>query len=157
MSSCEKPQDIKYEVPIEVDFVIGGGLNTIETHYFTIRNIRTLFEDAASTNNVDPQTIKNIIAYRAIMTTRFNDESLDFIQDIAVYAVSKKDPNVKREMYYLEFVPFETNTELNLLSSTTSLKEILQEETIDIEVRINIRRFFSRDIGARINFSYAVF
>lgn len=60
-------------------------------------------------------------------------------------------------MYYLDFVPLTTGTQLKMLSSTTQLKDILSEEFIDLEVRLNLRNFTTSNIRAQIEFGYAVF
>lgn len=59
-------------------------------------------------------------------------------------------------MYYLDFVPLTTGLELRMLSSTTALKEIIQEETMDIEIRMNVRNFTNTAIRATFEFGYAV-
>lgn len=60
-------------------------------------------------------------------------------------------------MYYLDFVPVNTDTQLRMLSSTTQLKDMMNEEFIDLEVRINLRSFTTSNIRAKIEFGYAVF
>ena len=89
-------------------------------------------------------------------TSKFQDLDFDFVERISVYAISQKDPTLKREMYYLDIVPLTTGTQLRMLSSTTELKKILSEELIDIEVRLNLRKFTTTLIRARLSFGYAV-
>jgi hypothetical protein len=71
--------------------------------------------------------------------------------------VSKKDPTVKREMFYLDFVPFYTRREIRLLSSTTELKDVLKEDVIDLEVRLLFRSFVPNALRVKLNLGYTVF
>lgn len=155
-SSCEKETQVRYEVSLDANFDIPSGLNTLETHYFIIRDVPTFYSLNASLKRQDTAGINQVIASRGLIRSRFNDVDFDFVERISIYAVSKKNPDLKREMYYLDFVPLTTGRELRMLSSTTALKEIIQEETMDIEIRMNVRNFTNTAIRATFEFGYAV-
>lgn len=157
LSSCEKETVVRYEVSLDAFFDIPGGLNTLETHYFIIRNVPTLYKQYADIKSVDTISIQNIATARGLITSRFQDIDFDLVERISVYAVSIKDPTFKREMYYVDFVPVTTGKELRMLSSTTELKKIISEEFIDLEIRVNFRTIPRTKINARIVFGYAVF
>ena len=154
--SCQKDTSFRYEVGLTADFAIPSGLNTVETHYFIIRNVPVFYKFNADRNGVDVATITNVLASRGLMRSTFSEADYDFISRVSVYAVSRKDPTVKREMYYLDFVPVNTGREMKMLSSTTQLKEILSEEFIDLEVRLNFRSISPSLLSTRIEFGYAV-
>ncbi len=156
-TSCEKETLVRYEVALDAEFDIPTGLNTVETHYFIIRNVPTFYLQNAALKGVDTSSIVNISASRGLIRSKFQDVDFDFISRISIYAVSKKDATKKREMYYLDFVPVNTDTQLRMLSSTTQLKDMMNEEFIDLEVRINLRSFTTSNIRAKIEFGYAVF
>ena len=141
---------------MEAEFDIINGLNTIETHYFIIRNVPTFYSQSAQLKGVDTSLIKNVVASRGLMRGKFQDIDFDFISRVSIYAVSRKNPSNKREMYYLDFVPIGTNTELRMLSSSTDLKEIMKEEWIDLEVRLNFRTFTGSNLRSKIVFGYAI-
>jgi hypothetical protein len=155
-SSCEKEIQVRYEVSLDANFDIPSGLNTLETHYFIIRDVPTFYNLNASLKRQDTAAINQVIASRGLIRSRFNDVNFDFVERISIYAVSKKNPDLKREMYYLDFVPLNTGRELRMLSSTTALKEIIQEETMDVEIRMNVRNFTNTSIRATFDFGYAV-
>ncbi|MBK8516990.1 MAG: hypothetical protein IPL55_12135 [Saprospiraceae bacterium] len=154
--SCEKDTVIRYDVSLDAEFDIPSGLNTIETHYFIIRNVPTFYKQSADNRGVDTSSILNVLASKGLIASKFQDLDFDFVERISVYAISQKDPTLKREMYYLDIVPLTTGTQLRMLSSTTELKKILSEELIDIEVRLNLRKFTTTLIRARLSFGYAV-
>lgn len=155
--SCEKEVPIKYEVRLDGEFEIPLGLNTIETHYILVRKVPTFFIYNAQRFNADTSSITNIQASKGLLRAKFGDAEFDFVERISVWAVSIKNPNLKREMYYLDFNPLNTREELRMLSSTSELKQIMKEEFIDIEIRLNLRRFPSSNIRTVIDFGYAVF
>lgn len=155
--SCEKESVIRYEVALDAEFDIPLGLNTIETHYFIVKNVPTFYKQSASNRGLDTLGILNVLATRGLIRAKFQDRDFDFVDRVSVYAVSRKDPSQKREMYYIDFVPITTGNQLRMLSSTTELKKIMSEEFIDLEIRLNFRNFNTAAIRARIEFGYAVF
>lgn len=149
---------MKFEGRMEANFTIPTGLNTVETHYFLIRNVPTNFRNLASVNNMETEDINCIVASRGLIRAAFNDFSYDFIERIQVYAITKTEPIKKREMYFLDFVPLNTGPILRMSSSTTELKEILLEnDVIDLEVRLVLRSFSPGNIVTRIDCGFAVF
>jgi hypothetical protein len=155
--ACEKERVPLYEVNMDADFDIQSGLNTIATHVFIIRNVPTNYKVSADNRGVDTSRITNIQSSRGLMRAKFGNADYDFISRVSVYARSRVDTSQRREMYYLDFVPLETNEELRMLSSTSELKEILKEEYIDLEVRLNFRSFTGPTLPTRMVFGYAVF
>ena len=155
--ACEKERVPLYEVNMDAEFDIQSGLNTVATHIFVIRNVPTNYKISADNRSVDTSSITNIQSARGLMRAKFGGVDYDFISRVSVYALSRKDITLRREMYYLDFVPLETNEELRMLSSTSELREILKEEFIDIEVRLNFRTFTGPTLPTRLVFGYAVF
>lgn len=149
---------MKFEGRIDASFTIPSGLNTVETHYFVIRNVATNFRSLAASRNIDPEEIQCIVASRGLIRSAFNDFSYDFIERIQVYAITQNEPVKKREMYFLDFVPLNTGPVLRMSSSTTELKEILLEnDVIDLEVRLVLRSFSPGNIVTRLDCGFAVF
>ena len=108
MTSCEKDPDIRYQALLDAEFVIPTNLNTLETHYFTIENVPTFFFQNAQLHNVDTSSILDIKAAKGLLRATFNDADYDFIERIVVNVYSNKNPR-KKEMYYLDFVPLNTD------------------------------------------------
>lgn len=155
--SCDKERRVSFLGEFDASFDIPSGLNTIETHFFVLRNVPTFYSTKAALAGVDTSNVANINSGKGLMKNIFSSQHLDFIEEISVLAISRKNPEIRREMYYLEFVPFNTNTEMRFLSSTTELKEVLSEDFIDLEVRINLRSFVPGNIRTTLNLSYVVY
>jgi hypothetical protein len=157
LSSCEKETPVRYTSELDVEFDIPSGLNTVETHYFILKNVPVYYNQNARIYNTDTASIQNVISSRGLIRAKFVDVDFDFVSRISVYAVSRKNPSLKREMFYLDQVPLTTGKELRMLSSSTQLKDLFREEYIDLEIRINVRNFVPQPIRARLEFGYAVF
>jgi hypothetical protein len=154
---CEKERVPLYEVNLDAEFDIQSGLNTISTHVFVIRNVPTNYKISADNRGVDTSSITNVQSARGLLRAKFSSADYDFISRVSVYALSKSDTTMRREMFYLDFVPLETNEELRMLSSTSELRGILKEEFIDVEVRLNFRSFTGPTLPTKLVFGYAVF
>ena len=90
LTSCEKETLVRYEVALDAEFDLPTGLNTVETHYFIIRNVPTFYLQNAELKGVDTSSIVNISASRGLIRSKFQDVDFDFINRISIYAVSKK-------------------------------------------------------------------
>ena len=155
--SCTKGQQLLFEVNNEVEFVMPGGLNTIETHIFVIRDIPTFFEPNLNSFGFRVEDVASINATRATILGSFQAIDYDFIGEIAIRAKSPKNPSLNREMFFMENIPFNHRGELRLFSSITDLTEIMKEKVFDMEIRIRLRSFVGRDIQHKLIFSYGVF
>lgn len=154
---CEKERVPLFEVNLDAEFEIQSGLNTISTHVFIIKDVPTNYKISADNRGVDTSQITNIQSARGLLKAKFGSADYDFVSRVSVYALSKSDPTLRREMFYLDFVPLETNEELRMLSSTSELREILNDEYIDVEVRLNFRSFTGPSLPTRLVFGYVVF
>ena len=155
--SCGSDRTEVFEVDNEIEFITPGGLNTIETHVFVIRNVPTFIDNALQANGLNKDQVVGIGATKAKLIGAFGSIDYDFIDDISVRAISKTDPNLNKEMFFMDRISFNHNGDLELFSSITELREIMLDSIIDIEVRIRFRRAFPTQIQHRLVFSYAVF
>jgi hypothetical protein len=155
--SCEKETIVRYEVKLTADFAIPAGINTVETHYFRIQNVPVYYKKFADNKGIDTSAIFQIQASKGLIKSKFQDIDFDFVERISVYVVSRTNPSLKREMYYVDFVPLTTGSELKMLSSISELKSIIKDEFVDLEVKLNVRSIPRTNIDAIIEFSYAVF
>lgn len=156
LSSCEKEINYLYQVKMDAEFTIPVGLNTLETYYFTIHDVPTLFKLNADLHKIDTASITDVKASYGLLRPSFNDVDLSFIERVVVN-VYTHDINNKKEMYYLEFVPLNTKKELKLLSSTTQLVNMMKSEVVKIEVGIKLRQYNIGNIKTKLELGYVVF
>ena len=155
--SCGSDRTEVFEVDNEIEFITPGGLNTIETHVFVIRNVPTFIDNALQANGLNKDQVVGTGATKAKLIGAFGSIDYDFIDDISVRAISKTDPTLNKEMFFMDRISFNHNGDLELFSSITELRDIILDSIIDIEVRIRFRRAFPTQIQHRLVFSYAVF
>lgn len=154
---CNKDEDIIYEAKFEQRFVIPSGLNTVLTHYIKIQNVYTDCLRKSSEAGIAVEDIKKIQASYGKLRTLLPNQDLDFLQDISIMVVSRTNSANKLEMYYSEFVPFSVDNEIRLQSGAAELKEIISEDYIDLELRLNIRGFVPNAIEVVLDASYIVY
>jgi hypothetical protein len=155
--SCGSDRSLLFEVNNEIEFLLPGGLNTIETHVFVIRSVPTFYRSSLSTNGVAEEDVISISATKARLIGSFGQIDYDFIDEISVRALSKTDQGLNKEMYYQDRIPFNQRGDLELFSSISELKDILSEEVIDMEIRIRLRQSTAVQLQNKLIFNYAVF
>lgn len=155
--SCGSDRQELFIVDNEVEFILPGALNTIETHVFIIRNVPSFYRTSLSANGASDDQVVSITATRARLMGSFGTIDYNFIAEISVRALSKSDPGLNREMYFQDRIPFNQSGDLELFSSISELKDILSEEVFDMEVRIRLRQSTPLQIQNKLIFSYAVF
>ena len=63
--SCGSDRTEVFEVDNEIEFITPGGLNTIETHVFVIRNVPTFIDNALQANGLNKDQVVGIGATKA--------------------------------------------------------------------------------------------
>jgi hypothetical protein len=155
--SCGSDRQELFIIDNEIEFILPGALNTIETHVFIIRNVPSFYNLSLTANGASDEQVESIAATRARLTGSFGVVDYDFIDEISVRAISKTDPSLNREMYFQDRIPFNHSGDLELFSSISELREILSDEIFDIEVRIRLRQSTPLQLQNKLIFSYAVF
>lgn len=154
---CKKDDDFLYSGQFDTRFVIPSGLSTVLTHYITLQNVYTDVHRRANNAGLDIEKIKSIKTSYGRMLSTLPGDDLDFIQDISVTLISRTNSALKTEMYYSEFVPFNVDNEIRLQSGAAELKQILKDDFVDIEIRLNLRGFVPNSIEVLLDMSYVVY
>jgi hypothetical protein len=141
----------------QVDFTIDPGLNTIDTHVYTIRDIPSRFAEFASVNGIEPDSISTASPNQASLITVFQNIDYDFLETLSVWILSAEDPTDTQEMFYLDFVDFNEDEEVRLLSSIANVVDYLREGQFDIEIRLRLRNFSPAEINSRLLFNITAF
>ncbi len=157
LSSCADSADPLAIVTVERDFEIPGNLNTIETHFFELKNIPVLLDQNLSIYNRTQDDIVSINPADATLTSTFNNIDWTFIQRIEVYAVSRLDNSNRLRMFQSNEPDFGNRDQLGMFNTFVDVKEIFNEGLIDLEVRIKTRAFVPGNINAKLTFSYGIF
>lgn len=157
LSSCADSSDPLTIVTVERDFEIPGNLNTIETHFFELKNIPILLDQNLAVYSRTQDDIVSINPADANLTSTFNNIDWTFIQRIEVYAVSRLDKSNRLRMFQSNEPDFGNRSQLSMFNTFVDVKEIFKEGLIDLEVRIKTRAFVPGNINAKLTFSYGIF
>ncbi|GLR17739.1 hypothetical protein GCM10007940_23540 [Portibacter lacus] len=145
-------------MPLEVDFEIPPGLSGILTHSFVIQDIKNPINGFLSTFNVDTSQIKTIQAGRGELNARFGETNYQFIDRVSILLVDSDNPEIQREIYYLDFNSDTNNdTTLPLLSALSNVNDLMKKETFDLEIKLTFRSFSPRLIENRLIFNLQAF
>lgn len=150
--SCTDGLNVLFDFETESDFTIPAGLNTFETFYFPINRVPTNIENFSV--GTDETLITSILPSRASITAPFIAFDWSRIQEVAVYAISIRDPQRREEIFYQDQINFNELNELRLFSSTVDVRDILQEEFVNIEVAFRFRNVTPSEIRGRIRMNF---
>ena len=152
---CSPSEEPLFVMQLEADFNILAGLNAFDTHFFIIRNVPTRIESYLN-NAVDEELIDRILPNRAELNARFVNVDWALVREVQILAVDPTDPNNKKEIFYHDRVDLNNVNELRLLSSLSEVKDILLQDWINLEVRLNFRRPTPVEIESRLTMNFVV-
>ena len=153
LSSCRPEVEPLFTMPLEAEFEIPAGLGSLLTHTFVIRDIPNPLQTYLQTVNVDTSQITSLQAGRGQIEAIFSTSDYEFVNKVSVWMVSSSDPNMRRELYYLDFHNGTNDSRLKLLSAISNVKDLLADRTFDIEVKLEFRSFSPRLIENRLIFN----
>lgn len=125
--------------PPPIEFDILPGLNTIDTHIYTISPIPSQYSIVLASSGHTADEISTIEARDAYISSRFADVNLDFIRRISVYIYDPFNPSDKIEFFYLDPVPFKDQTSIRLFPGITDVSEWVKRDFFGLEFRFDFR------------------
>lgn len=155
--ACVKSEDPLFEVEHDVDFEIPAGLNNIETHIFIINNVPTHVGNRLDDFNLTWDDVERINSAKATITGKFSNIDWDFVSSVEIDAINIHDHLDRKEIFYQEFIGFDTNEELRLLSSLSDIKSILENPTMKLEIQLRFKQFTPATLDTRFTYSFNVF
>lgn len=155
--SCnkDKRQEL-FQLNHHVEFDIVPGLNTLDTHIYSIAPIKSLLEDHLAASGKTLSDVVAIEAYQANLSSIFQDVNLDFIDKISVLIFDPFDHTKKIEFFYLDPVPFKNKVNIELFPGIADVSEWMEKEYFGIEIRLNYRQVTPSLIQMRFEFDLRV-
>ena len=150
--SCVKDLNVLFDFESEADFIISPGLNTFETFYFPIKGVATNIGNFSG--GIDTSLIETIFSSRASITAGIGDFDWSRVQEVAVYAISIRNPQLREEIFYQNQISFNEQNELRLFSSSMNVKEIMKDDFINLEVAFRFRNITPGEIRTRIKMNF---
>ena len=132
------------------DFEIPAGLNTFDTHVFTLNNIPTNKDAFFSANGIEETDITEIAPVEGELRVSFGQEELFFVREVVVEIFTTDNPTGK-EIYFREQVPFNTGQSILLIPSLPKVTDILTEDRFSVRVELLLRDIPPSFTEARLN------
>jgi len=152
-TSSNEAARLRFLVPLDLD----GGLGTVQTHVFRVFDVPTLFEETINTSNITLESITQIQSSFGSFAGKFESIDLNFIDGMTVHILEDATTGDRTELFYLDVVPLGNKTEIKLLASTSELKDLLSQETIDLELSLRFRQFLSQNFTGEFDLSFGIF
>ena len=89
--------------------------------------------------------------------------SLDFeynygiIYDLSVWIYKKNDYENRKEIYYRDEIPLRQDGELKLLSTGEDVRDIVINDTYDMDIEIRFKNVGSQSVDCRFELNYAAY
>lgn len=155
--SCSKNNRDFIERRLVTNFEIPPGLNTLETHYFIVRDVPTLYLKTLEQSGLSNEGITQVSASKGELSLRLGGGNLAFISSVSVRAIEKGNTNNKLELFYIEQIPLNVGSTITLFAALSDIKNIVNKETMDMEIRLQFRSFAPSGISVSLDFGYLAF
>ena len=157
-ASCRPDIEPLFTMPLEVDFEIPAGLAGILTHTFIVRDITNPLDAFLETFAVDTSQIAIIQAGRGELDARFSETNYQFVEKVSIFMIDSENPNIRKEIYYLDFNNDSNNDRsLPLLTALSDVEDILRKDTFHMEIKLTFRSFSPTFIENTLIFELQVF
>lgn len=157
ITACEPSSNESARLNLVVPIDISAGLGTIETHVYQVYNVPTFFEQVINSSNISEASIVGIESSFGLFRSKFGGIDLDFVQGITVHVLVDTQTGERKELFYLDTVPFGSKDEIKMLASVTELKELLNKEVVDLELSLRFRQIPSNTFTGEFDLSFGIF
>lgn len=145
--SCGGGETPLFVMEVDAELIIPAGLNSLDSHYFIVRDVPTRIANYAVNTFND---IDRIQSSNARLQGRVQEIDYSIVDQITIDVISKSDPSNQKEIFYNNLIPFNRDEELTLLSSLSNVSDILTEDLIDLEIRLIFKTFTPTELDTRL-------
>ncbi len=138
-SGCSKDEEPRFSMPVEITVFLDKGFSTIETYTIEIYSVPNQIHTRLAQNGMTADQVTSIVAGRGQIIPVTPNVQYRLLNNLVVNASSVDDDNFN-EMYYNDFVEFDHEGNLELLSSISELKDIMLDGVFDLQVKYNLRQ-----------------
>ncbi len=151
--SCNRLETL-FEIPARVDMIIPAGSNTFEILGLETE-ILFPYEISLSSRGISDASVDRVVAQRATFRPVFASIDLNFINVIEINVVDPEDPNNKREVFFLDPIPFGPKNSIDLLASLPDIKDFISDgDKLLLEVELTFRNVPTTNIDIRIDMEF---
>ncbi len=126
--------------PPPIGFEILPGLNTFDTHIYTISPIPTRYEEYLDQSGRSDDEVIAIEAKSGQLASIFQDINLDFVNRVSIFIFDPFEPDNKIEFFYMDPVVYGDKTVIRLFPGIADISEWAKQEFIGVEIRLDYRQ-----------------
>lgn len=152
--NCSREDIIAADGSLIVNFEIKPGLSPLETHYFIVENIPSIYAQSLTQKGLTKENIKQVNATSGLLASRLGGGNLSFISNVSVRIFQKSDSKNRLEVLYNEQIPVTSNSSIQLIPALSDIRSIVENELVDIEIRLQFRAFPPTNMAMTVNFDY---
>jgi len=128
------------------------------SHTFVVKDINNPLDAFLETFAADTSQITSIQAGRGELNARFSETNYQFVDRVSIFMIDSENPNIRKEIYYLDFNNDSSNDQtLRLLTGLSDVEDILKKDTFHMEIKLTFRSFSPTFIENRLIFELQVF
>ena len=155
--SCSENADPRFFVDVERNFEVNSSLNSVVTHFFELKNVPTNLNQNLDIFGMSRDEITSINPGDATITNATGIMDWSLVNSVEIYAISRSNPDLRRQIFYIRERDPGNSQSVRLFNTFADMSEIMEEETMDLEVRITTIVSVPGNFLARLTFNYAVF
>ena len=150
LTSCNPDnEEVLFRMDFEENFTIDPGLSPFLAYYFELRDISTFWDEQLQINNLTDADIDEVKPARLRIISLFQEEELDFIEELEVFVYTEDETN-KIDVAYSINVPRNTKYEINLAPALPNLKDFFSEDKVNIQIKMRLRESTTRQSTCRM-------
>lgn len=156
ITGCGKDEEPRFIMPVEVIVFFPAEFNTVATHTRELFSVPNLMQSRLAQNGMTADQVTSIVAGKGQIIPVTANVQYQLINNVIVN-VSSVDNDDINEMYYNDFIEFNHEGNLELLSSISELKDIMLDGVFDLQVKYNLRQSLLTPTEHKLRFDLLVY
>lgn len=154
---CNKDEEPRFTMPVEVTVFFPAEFNTIETHTVEIFGVPNQLNIRLDQNGMTADQVTSIVAGRGQLIPVSPNVQYQFMNNVIVNVSPINSQTDINEMYYNDFIEFDHSGNLELLSSISELKETMINGVFDLQVKYNLRQSLLETTEHKLKFDLLIY
>lgn len=151
--SCKKDnREELFELNYFIDFEIPPGLNTFDTHIWTVSPLNSQFDTKLAASGHTINDVGAVEPKEGNLGSIFQDVNLNFVHRVSVYIFDPFNPADKIEFFYLDPIPYKSKTVIQLFPGIANIREWVESGFFGVEVHMDFREITPALTQMRLEF-----
>lgn len=146
-----------FEIYQEASFIIPSGRDPLATHHFIIHKIQNFLPSNLNSHGLKSSDLSQFYAGKGKFGSIGSDYNFGIIYDVSIWIYKENDYANRKEIYYLDEVPFSSNGELKLLSTGEDLREILTNDTYEMDIELRFKSLTGIEGDCKLEYNLSAF